>query len=111
MAGPVDDLLQHVEAVMDELEDATGASFTLSQIDSLIRAFEADLESDLEVAITISGEPFCLRKIVADDPSLLVFDGIDDEGNPRRLIQHHSQLSLALSALPKLGEKAFRLLH
>lgn len=111
MAGPADDVLQHMEAVMDELEDASVASFTLGQIDSLIRDFEAALGTEYEVAVTIQGEPFRLRKITADDPSLLIFDGIDDDGNRCRVIQHHSQLTLVLSALPKQGPSAFRIYH
>jgi hypothetical protein len=40
---------------------------------------------------------------------MVTFDGRDSDGNRVRIVQHVSQVSIALKALPKLSEKPIRL--
>jgi hypothetical protein len=40
---------------------------------------------------------------------LVTFDGRDTDGNRVRIVQHHSQVSVAFKALPKLSETPIRI--
>ena len=53
--------------------------------------------------------PFRLRSLKVSDPDILIFDGVDDNGNMVQLLQHHSQMAVMLVAVPKLEEKPFRM--
>ncbi|MGY4260104.1 hypothetical protein ACVI1L_007172 [Bradyrhizobium sp. USDA 4516] len=78
----------------------------------LIHAYQSRMSDDAEIGISVVGSAasFRLRAISVSNPDILIFDGIDDNGNEVRLLQHHSQMAVLLVSMPKLGaEPAFRM--
>ncbi len=69
-----------------------------------IRNFEHQLNADEEVAMGFAGSEAGVLQIEGlgfHDPDLLTFYGRDDMGSKTQLIQHVSQLSFMLRAVPK----------
>lgn len=69
-----------------------------------IRAFEAALDRDDEVAMGFAGGEAGVLRIEGlgfHPPDILSFTGRDEAGQRMQLIQHVSQLSVALRAVPK----------
>lgn len=52
---------------------------------------------------------FHLRRIAFSNPDILVFIGKDADNNDIQLMQHHSQMSVVVLAMQKLGEQAYRI--
>lgn len=78
----------------------------LSAFESLeqyVREFEVDLDSEHEVGARLvsfgSEVTFHVRQIGYSLPNLITFDGITNDGNRVKLIQHVSQLSVLLVAM------------
>lgn len=74
-----------------------------------IRNFEEQLDSDHEVAIGFTGSGAGVLRIEGMgyfDPDIVTFYGSDEMGTKTQLIQHVSQLSVMLRALPKPKEAA-----
>jgi len=80
---------------------------------SYVRDFEAGLDAQHEIgarlvsfgtAITIH-----VQGVDYSPPSLLTFTGVTGKGEKVQLIQHVSQLSFLLMAVPKIGESAYRI--
>ncbi|MBN9983100.1 DUF6173 family protein [Rhizobium laguerreae] len=66
-------------------------------------------EQELGVAVVGGNAPsFHLRSIGYSNPDLLRFVGTDPDGNTVQIVQHHTQMSIMIVSVPKLGEKAFR---
>lgn len=68
-----------------------------------IRAFEAGLDPAQEVALGFAGSEagiLQIEDIGYSDPDLITFTGTDEDGFPTQLIQHVSQLSVILRAVP-----------
>lgn len=84
-----------------------GQSPAGSAHDRLIAAiadFEAGLDDAHEVALGFAGSEAGVLQIEAIGwiaPDILTFDGTDEEGIRTRMIQHVSQLSVMLVALPR----------
>ncbi|WP_417525011.1 DUF6173 family protein [Marinovum sp.] len=73
-----------------------------------IRDFEAELDNAHEVAMGFTGSQAGVLRIEGMgffDPDIITFYGTDAEGIRTQLIQHVSQLSVLLRALPKLVEQ------
>lgn len=92
--------------------NAERAGFAWTMFASLrdqIREFEAKLNEGQEVAAMFAnfGSTVTLhvREITYRHPHLVVFIGEDDDGRRRELLQHVSQVSLLLSAVPSKEEK------
>ena len=89
------------------------AGYVLERLTGLIKSFQNHLGSEVEVGISVVGSgsaaPFRLRAINVSNPDILIFDGVDDNGNVVQLIQHHTQMAIMLVALSKLDEKPFRI--
>jgi len=71
-----------------------------------IRHFEATLNADQEVAVGFAGSEAGILRIEGlgfFDPDLITFYGRDDDGTRTQLIQHLSQLSVILRAVPKVA--------
>jgi hypothetical protein len=89
------------------------AGYALERVTPLIQSFQASIGDDVEVGISVVGSgsaaPFRLRAINVSDPDILIFDGVDDNGNVVQLLQHYSQMALMLVAVPKLEERPFRI--
>ncbi|MCC1494196.1 DUF6173 family protein [Cognatishimia sp. F0-27] len=71
-----------------------------------IQNFEAQLDSDHEIAMGFAGGEAGVLRIEGIgffDPDMITFYGTDQHGARMQLIQHISQLSVVLRALPKIG--------
>ncbi|WP_296819745.1 DUF6173 family protein [Brevundimonas sp.] len=81
------------------------AQWTFARLSRLIADFESKLDEDHEVGARIVNGPgdiaFAIQDVGFWGPDLLIFMGVNDHGRPVRMIQHHTQLNVMLSALPK----------
>lgn len=71
-----------------------------------IQNFEKQLDNEHEVAMGFAGGESGVLRIEGMgyfDPDILTFYGSDDAGGKTQLVQHVSQLSVMLRALPKPG--------
>jgi hypothetical protein len=88
------------------------AGYARVRLIELINSFQANIPEDFEVGISVVGSgsaaPFRLREISVSNPDILILDGIDETENRVQLLQRHSQLAIMLVAMPKIGEKPFR---
>jgi hypothetical protein len=69
-----------------------------------IQSFEAALNPDQEIAMGFTGSAAGVLKIEGLgflDPDLITFYGHDEDGTKTQLVQHVSQLSVMLRAVPK----------
>ena len=72
-----------------------------------IQNFEKQLDGEHEVAIGVTDSGAGVLRIEGVgyfDPDIVTFYGADQHGARMQLIQHVSQLSVALRAMPKPGE-------
>ena len=80
------------------------AEFAYDRIILYIRTFEAQLNADQEVAMGFAGSEAGILRIDGLGffaPDILTFYGSDEAGLKMQLIQHVSQLSVMLRAVPK----------
>mgnify|MGYP001818517931 CR=1 FL=1 len=73
-----------------------------------IQNFESRLDKEHEVAIGVTGTGSGFLRIEGIgyfDPDIVTFYGTDQTGARSQLIQHVTQLSVALRAAPKPGEQ------
>lgn len=107
-----------LRAAMDGIQEDSRrknnpAGYMLERARELVKDFEITIGNDAEVGMSVAGAaagaPIRLRSISVSNPDMLIFDGIDDNGAIVRLVQHHSQMSVLLVAIPKLQEKPFRI--
>ncbi|MGC2775183.1 MAG: DUF6173 family protein [Bradyrhizobium sp.] len=108
------DLQRASEEMMTIMRRKTNpAGYALERLRGLIGSFQSGLGEDVEIGISVVGSgaaaPFRLRDIKVSNPDILIFDGIDDNGNDVQLIQHHTQMAVMLVVMPKLNEKPFRI--
>jgi hypothetical protein len=74
-----------------------------------IRNFEAQLDAGQEAAMGFAGDEAGVVRIEGVgfmDPDILTFYGRDEDGLKTQLIQHVSQLSVVLRAVPKREPEA-----
>lgn len=85
-----------------------------------IRQFESQLDQSQEIAMGFTGSAAGVLRIEGlgwSAPDLLTFFGRDEDGIRTQMVQHVSQLSVLLRAVPKLAPEAppvrigFRLLQ
>jgi hypothetical protein len=72
-----------------------------------IRNFEGQLDAAQEIAMGFAGDEAGVLRIEGIgyfDPDIITFYGRDESGAKTQLIQHVSQLSVTLRAVPKEGE-------
>lgn len=77
-----------------------------------IRAFEADLDPEHEIAMGFAGGEagtLLIAGIGFHDPDILTFFGVDEDGQKTQLIQHVSQLSVILRAVPRTEDPPRRI--
>ncbi len=88
------------------------AKHICAKVGKLITQFESELNQDSEVGMSLAGLPngvaLHIREISYWNPDIIIFSGLSSDGHPAQLVQHHSQLSIMLLAVPKIEEKAFR---
>ena len=73
-----------------------------------IRNFEAQLDQEHEVAIGVTDSgagPLRIEGLGYFDPDIVTFYGTDPSGARSQLIQHVTQLNVALRAIPKPGSQ------
>ncbi len=72
-----------------------------------IRNFESQLDASQEIAMGFTGSQAGILRIEGlgyYDPDIVTFYGRDEEGLKTQLVQHVSQLSVLLRAVPKVQE-------
>lgn len=72
-----------------------------------IRDFESRLDAEQEIAMGFAGDEAGVLRIEGIgyfEPDIVTFYGTDDTGAQTQLIQHVSQLSVTLRAVPKESE-------
>ena len=78
------------------------ASGLVEQVAGQIREFEASLDDAHLPGIIVRGDlTLVLEQIGFHDPGLMLFIGRDGNGQPARVLQHMSQLNIALIAIPR----------
>ena len=73
-----------------------------------IRNFESQLDASQEIAMGFAGSDAGVLQIEGlgyFDPDIVTFYGRDDDGVKTQLVQHVSQLSVILRAVPKVREE------
>lgn len=84
---------------------ASPAEWAFARLTRMIEDFESKLDKEHEIGCTFVGTPGDGTIKIEDlgfwAPDLLLFYGKSDSGKPLRLIQHHGQLNVLLTALPK----------
>ncbi|MEL6167072.1 MAG: DUF6173 family protein [Pseudomonadota bacterium] len=95
------------------VEAKSAAEWAYQRLILYIQNFEEQLDEDHEVAIGVADGPGVMRILGMGyfDPDIVTFYGADPGGHRMQLIQHVSQLSVALKAIPKRveAEKAERI--
>lgn len=76
----------------------------------IIAEFESRLtnETDLGAYIAGAASPVHIVRITSRNPHMLVFDGINEDGDEIVAIQHFSQLNIQLVKLKKREESPYR---
>jgi hypothetical protein len=93
--------------VAQDAADATPKSparWAYERLVQYIRNFEAQLDNNQEVAMGFAGSEAGVLRIEGlgyYDPDILTFYGRDEEGLKTQLVQHVTQLSMILRAIPK----------
>lgn len=86
------------------LAEKSPAEWAYERIILYIRNFESQLDAQQEIAMGFAGSEAGVLKIEGlgfFEPDLLTFYGRDDDGMKTQLVQHVSQLSVMLRAVPK----------
>lgn len=84
------------------------AEWAHDQLVLYIRDFEAQLDAEQEVTMGFAGDASGVLRIQGIGfcaPDIITFYGLDEMGAQTQLIQHVSQLSVTLRAVPKNGER------
>lgn len=87
-------------------EDKSPARWAYERMVQYIRNFEAQLNANEEVAMGFAGSDAGVVSIEGlgyYDPDILTFYGRDEEGMKTQLVQHVTQLSVILRAVPKVA--------
>ena len=97
------------EAVTRELDKKSPAQWAYERLILYIQNFEKQLDASHEVAMGFTGGDAGVLRIEGMgyfDPDIVTFYGSDAVGIKTQLIQHVSQLSVILRALPKANDEA-----
>ena len=88
----------------DDAKPKSPAEWAYDRIAIYIRNFEAQLDTSQEIAVGFAGSDAGVLKIEGlgfYDPDIISFYGHDENGAKTQLIQHVTQLSVLLRAVPK----------
>ena len=86
------------------LEDKSPAEWAYERLVIYIQNFEEQLDSEHEIAVGFVGGDAGVLRIEGlgfFDPDMVTFYGTDRDGTKTQLIQHVTQLSVMLRAIPK----------
>jgi len=88
------------------------AEWAFVRLSKMIQEFESNLDKNDEVGARIVGLPGDGTMQVEDvgfwGPDFIMFFGRNSNGKPVRLIQHYTQISVVLNAMPKPEEREAR---
>jgi len=94
--------------VISRLDGHLASGFYEKLID-LIYEFEQGLKDNEEVGgrLVNFGQTitFHIQDIGYYNPSLIIFNGVNDQGDAVKLIQHVTQISILLVTLPRINDK------
>jgi hypothetical protein len=88
------------------MAEKTAAEWAYERLILYIRNFESNLDSDQEIAMGFTGSDAGVLQIEGlgfFEPDLLTFYGRDENGVKTQLVQHVTQLSVMLRAVPKMA--------
>lgn len=91
------------------VEQKSPAQWAYERLILYIKNFEEQLDNEHEVAMGFAGGDAGVLRIDGIgyfDPDIITYFGSDGEGTKTQLVQHVSQLSVMLRALPKQVESA-----
>lgn len=91
------------------VEQKSPAQWAYERLILYIKNFEDQLDNEHEVAMGFAGGDAGVLRIEGIgyfDPDIITYYGSDGEGTKTQLVQHVSQLSVMLRALPKQIESA-----
>ncbi|UYV38424.1 DUF6173 family protein [Rhodobacteraceae bacterium D3-12] len=97
------------EVTQKPVEQKSPAEWAYERLILYIQNFEEQLDNEHEVAMGFAGGNAGVIRIEGMgffDPDIVTFYGSDDSGIKTQLIEHVSQLSVILRALPKQVETA-----
>jgi hypothetical protein len=89
------------------VQEKSAAQWAYERLVLYIQNFEQTLDKDHEVAMGFAGSSAGALRIEGMgyfDPDIVTFYGSDESGTRTQLVQHVSQLSVLLRALPKQPE-------
>ncbi len=101
----IDKVIQDLDSV--DPENKSEAEWAYERLVIYIQEFEEQLDNQHEVAMGFAGSEAGILQIEGMgffDPDILTFYGTDEAGVQTQLIQHVSQLSVILQAMPKSAE-------
>ncbi|MBP3954944.1 hypothetical protein J8F10_06570 [Gemmata sp. G18] len=100
------DMLKNIKPLAQQIAEVNYASKFYKHLGEMIREFDARLDAEHEVgARLVNFGPsltFHITGLGYQNPSLIIFYGITEDGNPIELIQNVSQINVLLMKLPKL---------
>ncbi len=101
-------------ALRSPAQNKSPARWAYERMIHYIQRFEEQLDADHEVAMAMTGGHSGVLRVQGMgyfDPDMVTFYGIDPSGAKTQLIQHVTQLSVLLRAVPRHGdaEKPYRI--
>ena len=96
------------KALQQPVANKSSAQWAYERLILYIRNFEAQLDSNHEVAMGFTGGDAGVMRIEGIgfyDPDLVTFYGSDSNGVKTQLVQHVTQLNVMLRALPKPSDR------
>lgn len=118
MSNLKDDLMSSVDMLSDTLKEKEAydngyASIFYKQLVKRIKKFDNSIDDDYEVGVKLvaygNSFQFYLTGLGYQNPYIIIFKGVLDDGSPIELLQHVSQINFVLIKLKKqLPEKPKR---
>lgn len=89
------------------------ARWAYDRIAQQIADFEGSLNDEEEVGLRLIATPDASVMHISDvgywGPDMLIYHGSSTEGSAMQLLQHYTQMSILLTAVPKMNEVATRI--
>lgn len=103
----------YLDNIMKKATNINPAKWTYERIVKEIDSFEAELSSDEEIGARFVSTPgssvFHIEDLGFLGPDLIIFYGTNEHRRPIQLIQHYTQISILLTAIPKISEQPRRI--
>ncbi len=93
--------------------DLNPAEWMRERLLKQIKDFEGQLNSEEEVGVSLamstSSHAFHIERVGYWGPDMIILSGTNTDGKPVQLLQHYTQVSVLLTALPRIHEPARRI--